>query len=220
VSSSQLWQIFCKTHAASVSEPLKAKKNKTVLQLAAIAIPVPETIKVDVKKIKMALPQLNMAHSVWRVSVVKKTPDHFEGGGSADLQSNDLTILKVIESHNSDKDLIAIDDNNNDVDISRRNKKSGPYKKKGSTSIVKVTDSDTEEGGAGEGSSDGVTMKEIIQSNAESLIKIGGEIGIYMYIYVHLYIYIYICIYIYIHIYIHIYMYIYVYIYMYIYMYI
>ena len=87
-----IWQIFCKTHASSVSDPLKPKpKNKIVQQLAAVAITGIDTTDKNKEKLKKndresALPRLSMAHSMKRVKVT-------ESSSSNNVKKNGIEIL-------------------------------------------------------------------------------------------------------------------------------
>lgn len=140
--------------------------------------------KVEVKKIKVMLPQLSMAHSVRRVSGVKKSGDCIEGNKFDAMTINENNNGKCSNGKSVSHDisgsgaLIALNDNhNNDLDICDRTKKRGPYKKKGSTSTMNVAVCDIREGGAEERGRNGVFMEEKSPLNGQGLVKLRGETG-------------------------------------------
>ena len=144
--NTMVWDIFCKAHASSVSEPLKPKpKSKIVQQLAAAPIPgsgiVDEKVKEKERIAKKALlaskslPKLSMAHSVRKAStsVPKKSPSE---------PVTDLTVQRSQETSRSTStsikdtkpDPVIVPEMAKDLTKSppvTGKKIRGPYKKKG-----------------------------------------------------------------------------------------
>jgi PHD-zinc-finger like domain len=155
-NNTMVWDIFCKTHASSVSEPLKPKpKSKIVQQLAAAPIPGSEIVDEKVKEkeriakkallASKSLPKLSMAHSVRKAStsVPKKPPSE---------SVTDLTMQRSQETSNSTStsikdtkpDPVIVPEMAKDLTKSppvTGKKIRGPYKKKG-TSQTKGGDDD------------------------------------------------------------------------------
>ena len=154
--NTMVWDIFCKTHASSVSEPLKPKpKSKIVQQLAAAPIPGSEVVDEKVKEkeriskkallASKSLPKLSMAHSVRKAStsVPKK---------SLSEPVTDLTVQRSQETSSSTStsikdtkpDPVIVPEMTKDLTKSppvTGKKIRGPYKKKG-TSQAKGADDD------------------------------------------------------------------------------
>lgn len=111
-----VWDIFCKTHATAVSEPLKPKaKQKVITQIpSAPVVDLSEekfkSRKGDRREMKL---QYSMSHSVRRTSVPK-------GGGEASSDSMSVrgeftdNLRKKKKSHSKDSD-----DDNDDSDESQ-----------------------------------------------------------------------------------------------------
>ena len=156
--NTMVWDIFCKTHASSVSEPIKPKpKSKIVQQLAAAPIPgseiiVDEKVKEKERIAKKALlasnslPKLSMAHSVRKASssVPKKN------------QSESVTDLTIQQNQESSSSIsIAVKEIKADLPSTQEvtkvlsnspsltgKKIRGPYKKKGSSQVKGGDDDD------------------------------------------------------------------------------
>lgn len=157
--NTMVWDIFCKTHASSVSDPIKPKpKSKIVQQLAAAPIPgseiiIDEKVKEKERIAKKALlaskslPKLSMAHSVRKSSsssVPKKN------------QSESVTDLTIQQNQESSSSVsIAMKDIKPDLPSAQEvtkiqsnspsvtgKKIRGPYKKKGSSQIKGGDDDD------------------------------------------------------------------------------
>ena len=160
-----IWQIFCKTHASSVTDPLKPKqKSKVVQQLAGVAIPGSEPIEKIKEKVKKndreSLPQLSMAHSVKKINltaIVKKPvvdtvhnidqPSEEYKNSSSSSSSGSAVKSNGKNSITGEKSMTPKNNGKNEKsDVSSRGKKArGPYKKKGSISGTENGDSDGDE---------------------------------------------------------------------------
>jgi hypothetical protein len=160
-----VWEIFCKTHASSVKEPMKPKnKSKMVQQLAAAPIPGSEAAEEKVrekeqkaKKIidaRNALPILSMAHSVRKMSVggkgVKKPVGLSDESRSQVVDMTSPTSSSQsqnqIQNQPSKEDLAAaqklINAKISPTVIGRKIR--GPYKKKGQV-VIKAKENENED---------------------------------------------------------------------------
>ena len=163
-----IWQIFCKTHASSVSDPLKPKpKNKIVQQLAAVAIIGTDAINKSKEKMKKhdresALPRLSMAHSIKKTKVIETSSNknvkkniieilHASGDGATGSKgigvggkSNQINFNTTANVLSGEK---TIGKKIDGVSLSAK-KSRGPYKKKGAinSSSTLEDDSDNENG--------------------------------------------------------------------------
>jgi PHD-like zinc-binding domain len=160
-----VWEIFCKTHASSVKEPMKPKnKSKMVQQLAAAPIPGSEAAEEKVREkeqkakknldARNALPILSMAHSVRKTSVggkgVKKPvgPCDESRSQGVDRTSPSSSSLpqNQVQSQASKEDLAAAQKSINakvsPTVIGRKIR--GPYKKKGQV-VIKAKENENED---------------------------------------------------------------------------
>ena len=167
-----VWEIFCKTHASAVKEPLKPKaKSKMVQQLAAAPIPGAEAAEEKVREkeksakkaldARNALPQLSMAHSVRKMSVggkgVKKpvglsdesrslSVDKTSSSSSSSSPSSSSQTQNQNKSQSNEEDLKAAQKSINAKisPVITGRKIRGPYKKKGMV-VTKAKESDNED---------------------------------------------------------------------------
>ena len=194
-----IWQIFCQTHASSVTVPLKPKpKSKIVQQLAAIALTSSDIIDKNKEKMKKnekesSLPQLSMAHSVKKNKIIT--------AGSSSSGSN--VKKSIIEMLHAGSDLstgskgIGIGGKTNQktptssikgggeniltkkidiIPLISGKKVRGQYKKKGTTKLSSnIENSDSENDNKNSSDKDGISRRKENDLNSSAEKKYDDE---------------------------------------------